>query len=57
MFIKTVVLRHHLARLTDAGADLLAARFMDSLTGQASADTPPYTLDYQRLNLRARHPG
>ena len=57
MFIETVVLRHHLARLTGAGADLLAARFLDTLTAHASADTPPFTLDYHRLNLRARRPG
>jgi hypothetical protein len=57
VFIETVVLRHHLARLTDAGADLLAARFLNTLTAEASADTPPFTLDYHRLNLRARRPG
>lgn len=56
MFIQTVVLRHHLARLTDTGADLLATQFLHTLTAEASTDTPPFTLDYQRLNLRARRP-
>lgn len=55
-FVETVVLRHHLARLAESGADLLAAHFLDTLTAQASTDTPPYTLDYHRLNLRARRP-
>lgn len=54
IFIERVVLRHHLARLPDAA---VIAAFLDPLVEQAAQDEPAYTLDYIRLNLRARRPG
>jgi hypothetical protein len=32
-------------------------RFMTAITERASADTPPFELDYWRLNIEARRPG
>jgi trans-aconitate 2-methyltransferase len=52
-FLRTVVLGEHLARLASA-ADQEA--LLDDLTAQATHDDPPFTLDYWRLNLRARRP-
>jgi trans-aconitate 2-methyltransferase len=51
-FIATVPLRHHLAALPDDSR----ASFVDALAAQASADDPPYTLDYWRLNMTAERP-
>jgi len=34
----------------------LRARFMDRLTEQAALDSPPFELDYWRLNIDARRP-
>lgn len=52
LFTERVVLRNHLARLPEA----LAAEFSATLTEQAALDTPPHTLEYIRLNMRARRP-
>jgi trans-aconitate 2-methyltransferase len=51
-FVRTVILRHHLAALPPA----LQQRFLDLTTEAAAQDDPPFTLDYVRLNLRARRP-
>jgi ubiquinone/menaquinone biosynthesis C-methylase UbiE len=53
IFLERVVLRLHVGRLPnpEAVADLL-----DPLVAQAAGDDPPYTLDYVRLNIRARRP-
>ena len=47
-FVTTVIFRAHLARLPD---DALRAEFVERLTEMAGRDTPPYCLDYCRLNL------
>lgn len=49
-FIGCVCLRHHLERLPPD----LQRSFVSHLTASASADDPPLTLDYWRLNIRAR---
>lgn len=48
-FITKVVVRPYLQHLPEALQDTFVSR----LTEQASADDPPYTLDYWRLNLAA----
>jgi trans-aconitate methyltransferase len=53
-FLTTVNMHAHLARLPEGP---LRRRFVEELTEQAAADDPPYTLDYCRLNIRARRPG
>jgi trans-aconitate 2-methyltransferase len=50
-FITTVVMRPFVARLPDSTE---RAAFLDRIVDLASRDTPPYTLDYWRLNLSAR---
>jgi trans-aconitate methyltransferase len=52
-FLTTVNMNAHLARLPEAR---LRRRFVEELTEQAAADDPPYSLDYCRLNIRARRP-
>ena len=52
-FVTVVVLRPHLARLP---AGPLAERFVAEMVASAADDDPPLTLDYWRLNLRARKP-
>jgi hypothetical protein len=52
-FLRTVVLRDHLARLPD---EPLRARYLDALVREAARDEPPFTLDYWRLNLEATRP-
>ena len=52
-FVTNVVLRLHVARLPDAGQ---RADFVGELARQAAADSPPFTLDYVRLNIEARRP-
>lgn len=47
-FTTNVVCRNHLSRLPD---EPLRRRFMEVITAQAAADSPPFELDYQRLNL------
>jgi SAM-dependent methyltransferase len=51
-FVSCVCLRDHLTRLP---ADH-RPRFLDMLVDDASADSPPFTLDYWRLNLAATKP-
>ncbi|MGH9492625.1 MAG: class I SAM-dependent methyltransferase [Terriglobales bacterium] len=50
-FVRTVVLRPYLAAISD---EARRAEFLDTLVEQAGGDTPPFTLDYWRLNMRAR---
>ncbi len=50
-FITTVICRPHLAYLADPA---LQEVFVRQLTELASADTPPFELDYWRLNIEAR---
>ena len=50
-FVEHVVVRPHLAYLPD---DALKARFLDRLADAASRDSPPFELDYWRLNVAAR---
>lgn len=51
-FVGTVCVRHHLSRL-----QLHERRdFLNDLTSAAAADSPPFTLDYWRLNISARRP-
>jgi trans-aconitate 2-methyltransferase len=51
-FVTTVIYHPHLARLPAA----LRAGFLDAVTARAARHTPPFTLDYWRLNLTARRP-
>jgi trans-aconitate 2-methyltransferase len=53
-FVTNVICRPHLARLPD---EELRRRFMDVITEQAASDSPPFEIDYWRLNLDARKPG
>lgn len=53
-FLTTVNMHGHLARLPPGS---LRRRFVDELTEQAAGDDPPYSLEYCRLNIRARRPG
>jgi ubiquinone/menaquinone biosynthesis C-methylase UbiE len=50
-FLAAIVLRAHLHHLPDPR---LHARFIAELTEQAALDSPPFSLDYWRLNLSAR---
>jgi trans-aconitate 2-methyltransferase len=52
-FIESVVVRQHLEPLPDENA---RGAFLDALCARAAADPAPFTLDYVRLNLRARKP-
>ena len=52
-FITTVICRPHLAHLPDQ--DLRDA-FVQKLTEQAARDSPPFELDYWRLNIDAKRP-
>jgi trans-aconitate 2-methyltransferase len=49
-FVVTVNFRSHLQQIPDP---TLRDDFIDRMLEAAAADVPPYTLDYQRLNLRA----
>jgi len=51
-FIANVCVRDHVARLPPAERDA----FLRELTIAAVNDTPPFTLDYWRLNISARRP-
>lgn len=53
-FASSVVLRTHVAKISDPRA---RDAFLDEMTAQAGRDDPPFTLDYWRLNLRAKRPG
>ncbi len=50
-FVRNIVLRRHLEQLPTME---LKDEYMHTLTEQAAQDDPPFTLDYWRLNLRAR---
>jgi trans-aconitate methyltransferase len=52
-FVTTVIYNPHLERLPDAA---LRARFIDEVTARAARQSPPFTLDYWRLNLEGRRP-
>jgi len=52
-FVENVILHRHLDRLSTTA---LRQEFMDELLSQAEADSPPFFLDYWRLNLQARKP-
>jgi len=52
-FITTVICRPHLAHLASPA---LQEAFVENLTRKASADNPPFELDYWRLNIEARRP-
>jgi hypothetical protein len=47
-----VIYHPHLDRLPDA----LRGPFIDAVTERAAAGSPPFTLDYWRLNMSARTP-
>lgn len=51
-FVATVVARPYLARLPQSEHKL----FLAELALKAAADSPPFTLDYWRLNIAARRP-
>jgi trans-aconitate 2-methyltransferase len=51
-FIANVCVRHHVAPLPTADRQA----FLRELTVAAAGDTPPFTLDYWRLNLSGRRP-
>lgn len=52
-FVTNVILRHHLAHLPTTE---LREEFVARITERAAADSPPFELDYQRLNIDARRP-
>jgi trans-aconitate methyltransferase len=52
-FLECVIVRPHLECLP---ADLRVG-FLDDLAGEAATDSPPFSLDYWRLNMRARKAG
>ena len=52
-FVTNVICRPHLARLP---GEELRTRFMDLITEQAASDSPPFEIDYWRLNIDARKP-
>jgi len=52
-FVAKVPLRPYLDALPE---EPLRAAFMDEIVRRAAADDPPYTIDYWRLNMRARKP-
>ena len=52
-FVEHVICRPHLQHLPDA---LLRGRFMDRLTEEAAIESPPFALDYWRLNFEATRP-
>jgi len=52
-FVRTAILRQHLELIPDAE---LRTAFVVALERQASADDPPFSLDYWRLNLNAKTP-
>jgi trans-aconitate 2-methyltransferase len=53
-YLRTFVLHRHLELLPE---EELRARFVQQLADACAHDDPPWTLDYWRLNLRARKPG
>ncbi len=51
-FVACVCLKDHLTRIPESDR----ASFLDTLADQAEADSPPFTLDYWRLNLAGTKP-
>ena len=51
-FVGNVCVREHVARLSQDDREA----FLRELTDAAMGDTPPFTLDYWRLNISARRP-
>ena len=51
-FVACVCLKDHLTRIPESDR----ASFLDTLADQAAADSPPFTLDYWRLNLAGTKP-
>lgn len=51
-FVSCVCLKDHLTRIPESDR----ASFLDTLADQAAADSPPFTLDYWRLNLAGTKP-
>ena len=52
-FVTNVNLQPFLERVPEKLRD----RFLDPIVQQAAQDTPPFTLDYWRLNLQGKRPG
>jgi trans-aconitate 2-methyltransferase len=52
-FVTTVIYHPHLERLPSAA---LREHFIDRVTALAAEDSPPFTLDYWRLNMSAHKP-
>jgi hypothetical protein len=52
-FVEHVICHPHLSYLPQP---TLRARWMDRLTALAAGDSPPFELDYWRLNFDARKP-
>ncbi len=52
-YLRVFVLHRHLERLPDQA---YSERYLQQLAEQCGHDNPPWTLDYWRLNLRARKP-
>jgi trans-aconitate 2-methyltransferase len=52
-YLRTFVLHRHLELLPDPAH---VERYLQQLATQCAQDSPPWTLDYWRLNLRARKP-
>jgi len=52
-FLENVVLHRHLERIPDRE---IRERFLKELAELAAQDTPPFALDYWRLNMRAHRP-
>ncbi|MDP9262813.1 MAG: methyltransferase domain-containing protein [Acidobacteriota bacterium] len=50
-FARTVVLRPYLATISD---EVRREEFLEALVAQTAGDSPPFTLDYWRLNLRGQ---
>ena len=50
-FVRNIIMRRHLENIP---SEQLRTEFMAKLTDRASADNPPFSLDYRRLNLRGR---
>jgi trans-aconitate methyltransferase len=52
-FARNVVVRPYLAAISD---EARREEFLDAIVAQAAEDTPPFTLDYWRLNMRGGRP-
>jgi ubiquinone/menaquinone biosynthesis C-methylase UbiE len=52
-YLRTFILHRHLELLP---SELLRETFVQALAHSSGAENPPWTLDYTRLNLRARKP-